>query len=211
MGLPELGAFSGSMHSAGLISWVGIVPGGVRAQHSGDGDSSMESIEPEMIHLVRAARGWLELGDTDEAEAELGRLLPEFRRHPVCLEMYWQIAAARRDWGMAHGFAEEMVRCSPGLVSGWIHRAYAARRMEGGGLEKALAELLPAAKSFPEESMVAYNLACYLTRLGRLEEGWRWYQEAERRGESKVIRRMARQDEDLQELWGRIGAQTGNA
>jgi predicted Zn-dependent protease len=164
----------------------------------------MDPLPPEVFQIVRAARGWLELGDGDEAEAELLRLPADRRQHPIALELHWQIAAKRRDWSMAHALANELVQRHPRLVSGWIHRAYSARRMEGGGLEKALAELLPAATSFPGESMVAYNLACYLTRLGRVEEGWRWYQEAEKRGEAKAVRALARQDDDLRELWDRL-------
>jgi hypothetical protein len=57
--------------------------------------------------------------------------------------------------------------------------------------------------------MVAYNLACYLVRLDRLEEGWRWYVEAEKRGDSATVRKLALDDPDLREIWSRVSAAGG--
>ena len=161
------------------------------------------------LHRLRAAQGWLELGLPAEAELELAGLGEPARRHPAALDLGWAAAAARLDWPRAHVLAEELVRLHPRQVGGWIHRAYAARRMPGGGLDAALAALLPAATAFPGEPMVAYNLACYLVRLQRIEEGWRWYLEAERRGEASGIRELALADEDLREIRERIGKGAG--
>jgi len=158
------------------------------------------------LHRLRAAQGWLELGLPGDAETELAALGESARYHPAALELGWAVAAAQVDWSRAHGLAEDLVRRQPGHVSGWIHRAYAARRMPGGGLDTALAALLPASTAFPKEPMVAYNLACYLVRLGRIEEGWRWYSEAEHRGDAEEIRRLALADDDLREIWPRIAA-----
>jgi tetratricopeptide (TPR) repeat protein len=146
----------------------------------------------------------MELGLPIEAEEELAGLGGEAKKHPAALEIGWAAAAAQAHWDRAFVLGDRLVGLEPTLVSAWIHRAYAARRMPGGGLERALAALLPAANHFPEEPMVAYNLACYLVRLGRIEEGWRWYAEAEVRGDPANIRQQALKDDDLRELWGRI-------
>lgn len=160
--------------------------------------------DPPDLHRLRAAQGWLELGLPREAEEELAGLEESAKDHPAALDIGWAAAAAQAHWERAFVLGERLVARDPALVSAWIHRAYAARRMPGGGLERALAALLPAASQFPEEPMVAYNLACYLIRLGRIEEGWRWYAEAEVRGEAAQIRKQALKDEDLREIWVRI-------
>jgi predicted Zn-dependent protease len=160
--------------------------------------------DPPDLHRLRAAQGWLELGLPREAEDELSGMRESVRDHPAALEIGWAAAAAQAHWERAFVLGDRLVARDPTLVSAWIHRAYAARRMPGGGLERALAALLPAARQFPEEPMVAYNLACYLIRLGRIEEGWRWYAEAEVRGDQALIRKQALKDDDLRELWGRI-------
>jgi hypothetical protein len=160
--------------------------------------------DPPDLHRLRAAQGWLELGLPCEAEQELSGLGDAAKEHPAALEIGWATAAAQARWDHAFVLGDRLVGLDPTMVSAWIHRAYAARRMPGGGLERALAALLPAANHFPEEPMVAYNLACYLIRLGRIEEGWRWYAEAEVRGDPVQIRKQALQDDDLLEIWGRI-------
>lgn len=160
--------------------------------------------DPPDLHRLRAAQGWLELGLPREAEEELAGMVESSKDHPAALDIGWQAAASQRHWAVAFALGDRLVARDPTLVSGWIHRAYAARRMPDGGLERALAALLPAASQFPDEPMVAYNLACYLIRLGRIEEGWRWYAEAEVRGEPAQIRKQALMDDDLLEIWGRI-------
>lgn len=160
--------------------------------------------DPPDLHRLRAAQGWLELGLPREAAEELAQMGDVARDHPAALELGWATAAAQAQWNQAYALGDRLIQRDPTLVSAWIHRAYAARRMTGGGLERALAALLPAASHFPEEPMVAYNLACYLIRLGRIEEGWRWYAESEVRGDPVEMRQQALKDEDLMEVWERI-------
>lgn len=166
----------------------------------------MRPIGPPDLFAVRAAEGWLALGDVGEARAELERVSGENTDHPQVLDVRWQVAAMAGDWRGAHRLAVRMVALHPELVAGWIHRSYAARRMDGGGLEAALGELLPAAERFPEEPMVAFNLACYLAQSGAADEAWRWFVEACRRGDADAVRKAALADEDLRPLWSRIRA-----
>lgn len=161
------------------------------------------------MHRLRAAQGWIELGLPGEATLELDQLTSEGKSHAMTLELRWAIEAAAEAWDRALEQAERQVATNPTLVSGWIHRAYSLRRVQGRGLEAALAALLPAATLFPEESMVAYNLACYLVQLDRVEEGWRWYLEAQTRGDAPTVRKQALADPDLQPIWPRISAEAG--
>jgi hypothetical protein len=54
-------------------------------------------------------------------------------------------------------------------VWAWGHKAYSLRRVNGGGIEKAKVVLEEAAKLFPGDSVIQYNLACYCAQLGQLD------------------------------------------
>jgi Flp pilus assembly protein TadD len=156
------------------------------------------------LHLT-AAEGWLELGNAFEAAAEWDQLSPVAQQHPSALELRWQILARLGDWDCAARVAENLVRAAPDNSAGWLHRAYALRRATDGGLEQAWLALHPAAEKFPEEPVIAYNLACYATQLGRLDEGWEWLlRSLQISKDPQRVRRMALKDADLQLLWPRI-------
>lgn len=161
-------------------------------------------LEPPDSHLVRAAEGWVELGLPGEAEAELARVAPETRAHPQCLHVIWAVHARRQEWSLAHAAAEAIVQTAPGDVNGWVHRAYAARRMEGGGLHAAWDALRPAAERFPDETIVPYNLACYACQMGNLDAARHWLGRAKvvagRHGATAPLALMALADPDLAPL-----------
>ncbi|PAW83091.1 MAG: hypothetical protein B9S33_14245 [Pedosphaera sp. Tous-C6FEB] len=161
-------------------------------------------LEPPDLHLVRAAEGWLELRLPAEAANELAQISTPHQEHPVVLDAHWQLHAACGEWGLAHQFGERLIAAAPQAVSGWIHRAYAARRMEGGGLPSAWDALLPAADRFPDESLIPYNLACYACQLGQLPLARQWLQRAltiaTRLNHRTTLLQMAAQDTDLAPL-----------
>lgn len=165
----------------------------------------MEPLEPFDAHSLSAAEGWLELGNLTEANREWDRLSAEARRHPAALEVRWQLMARIGDWDEAVQVAESLVNRVPDVSVGWLHRAYALRRATYGGLEQAWQSLHPAADRFPEEEIIAYNLACYATQLGRMDDGWEWYLRASQiSSDARRTRRMALLDDDLKPLWDRI-------
>lgn len=165
----------------------------------------MEPLNPPDTHHLSAVEGWLELGNPREAVAEWDRLSPMARHHPAALELRWQILACQQDWDTAVEVADELVTLAPDTPAGWLHRAYALRRASTGGLTQAWDALHPAADHFPEQDIIAYNLACYATQLGRLDEGWEWYLRAlQISSDTRRVRRMALIDRDLEPLWDRI-------
>jgi tetratricopeptide (TPR) repeat protein len=93
----------------------------------------------------------------------------------------------------------------PDDAFGWIHQAYALRRMKGGSVKAAWDALLPAADKFPSQPMIAFNLACYACQLGRLEEAREWLRKAIDLGDEKEIKTRALDDPDLEPLWANIG------
>ena len=47
----------------------------------------MKALEPPDSHYVSAATGWLELGNSREAAAELEAVAPALGRHPAVLQI----------------------------------------------------------------------------------------------------------------------------
>ena len=82
----------------------------------------------------------------------------------------------------------------------WISFAYAVRRTES--VEKAKAILLRAQAVHPKVAMIAFNLACYASVMGRIEEAKERLRHAI--DLDKDIRGLALDDDDLKPLWDRI-------
>ena len=161
-------------------------------------------LEPPDSHLVRAAEGWLELGLPHEADVELSQLSDEAKAHPQALHAGWSVHAHRTEWNLAHAVAESLVQTVPDDATGWVHRAYATRRMNGGGLQAAWDALRPAVELFPDETIIPYNLACYACQLGKSDAASHWLGRAlEIAGKQRVresLKAMALADADLAPL-----------
>ncbi len=161
-------------------------------------------MEPPDSFYFQAALGWLELGRPQDAVAELDRLAAEYQQLSEVLKVRWAAAAALRDWDEALRLAEELLARSPDQAQHWLHRAYALRRARSGGLEQAWEALRPAADKFPNEPIIAYNLACYACQMGRLAEARQWLARALEVGDRTELIQMALRDSDLQPLWEEI-------
>lgn len=165
----------------------------------------MSTLEHPDTHHLSAVLGWLGLGNPGEAYADLQRIRPWARRHPDVLEAAWLVYSRLGNWDLALATAEDLVRAAPDRPTGWIHRAYSIRRVEGGGLDRAWKALHPALEAFPKEPVIPYNLACYAAQMDRLEEAWEWLHRAmESAGDVQSIKLMALDDPDLVSLRLRI-------
>lgn len=156
---------------------------------------------PHCIH-VRAAEGWLELGNLAEANGELEKIPAKLRTHPDVLEVRWQIGARAGQWEACLRLARAMVKRAPEQSSGWIGLAFALHELKM--TQEAWDSLLGVAAKFPQEPTIPYNLACYGAQLGRLWEAERWLKQAFQVGEPKVLKPFALADPDLKPLWERI-------
>jgi tetratricopeptide (TPR) repeat protein len=164
-----------------------------------------QELQPPDSHHLLAAQGWLELGNNSEAGEEIARISPTNLDHPDVLELRWAICAAGQRWEAGLAIAETLLRVAPDRASGWLHRAYALRRVKGGGLERAWEVLRPVYEKFPKAEVVSFNLACYAAQMGRLNEAWEWlHKSMEAAGDVSVIKNMALADTDMQPLWERI-------
>jgi len=164
----------------------------------------MTKLEPPDTHFLSAAIGWIELGDCNEARAELARISPAFQNHPDVLQVNWLIAASEQNWKAALDVARTLIQAQPDRSSGWLHQAYALRRVSDGGLQAAWEALLPAADQFPEEPTIPYNLSCYACQMGWLDDARKWLRRALERGDRSGIKLMALSDPDLKRLWAEI-------
>ena len=169
----------------------------------------IEPIEPPDIFHVSAAVGWLMLGDHIEADEELEKVSTGLRSHPDVLEVRWQICATAEKWKACAEIASAIIRRDPKRLFGWIGRACALRRTGRHGLQAAFDALYPAARRFPSEPAVPFNLSCYACQLGRLGDACTWLQRtfavADRSGRKKRFRLMALDEPDLEPLWRMIG------
>jgi len=166
-----------------------------------------QELQPSDIHHLRAAVGWLELGNPSEAGEDIARISSGGLDHPSVLKVRWHICAASQSWEAAVPVATHLVELCPGEADNWIHRAYSLRRARGHGLSEAWDALMPAVKLFPEEPIIAFNLACYAAQLGRQDEAIDWLRKAmSLSGKPNSIKTMALADKDLESIWDRVRA-----
>jgi hypothetical protein len=164
----------------------------------------VQSLEPPDTHHLDAAIGWLGLGCVTDARMELEQVSGDNQNHAAVLAVRWSISAHERQWSDALQIALVELTLAPDTAAGWLHRAYALRRVQDGGLSQAWEALLPAAKKFPAEPVIAYNLSCYACQLQQLDLARHWLQRAVVAGQKEAIKRMALADADLQPLWPEI-------
>jgi tetratricopeptide (TPR) repeat protein len=167
----------------------------------------MDKLEPPQVHYVSAAIGWLELGNVAEAKAELQRIDSELHQHPQVLELRWLICAEEERWQEGLDIARALLQRAPESPAGWLHQAYALRRVPKGSVKQAWTALLPAFDKFPKEPIICYNLSCYACQMQQLDAARVWFKRAivigGRSGKEK-IKRMALEDSDLEPLWAEI-------
>jgi tetratricopeptide (TPR) repeat protein len=164
----------------------------------------MHKLEPPDTHYLLAAVGWLELGNPAEARAELAQVSPAQQEHPDVLEVRWSLSAEQGRWEEALKVSRSQLRCAPKRSSGWLHQAYALRRVPDGSVQKAWDALLPAFDKFPKELTIPFNLSCYACQMRQLDTARDWLQRAIAIGGKEKIQQMALKDSDLELLWDEI-------
>lgn len=163
-----------------------------------------QPLEPPDSHHLDAAIGWLGLGRAEDAQTELDLISAAQQKHPAVLEARWTICAREKCWAGALEIAQAELAAAPDDCSGWLHRAYALRRIPAGGLPQAWEALLPAAEKFPREPVIAYNLSCYACQLEQPDLARHWLKRAIKVGRKDAIKQMALADDDLKPLWAEI-------
>ena len=146
---------------------------------------------------VLASSGYLELGMFDAAALVLEEIAPGDKNRNEVLGARVNLYMAAKKWDMAAAVASHLVKVEPENEAWWINLAYSVRRSEG--IEQAEAILLRARAIHPKVAMIAFNLACYASVTGRMEEAKERLRHAIEL--DKDIRGLALDDEDLKPLW----------
>jgi tetratricopeptide (TPR) repeat protein len=154
------------------------------------------------IHKLRAAQGWLELGNPLEAKVEWQRIEPAYRSHPDVVEVQCHIYASEKHWEASLKLAELLMELVPERPGAWIAGSIALYRLQRTGDARDL--LARVVDRFPENWVVSYNLACYCAQLGRFDESREWLQKAMALDEAGV-KKVASEDPDLKPLWDKMG------
>ena len=124
------------------------------------------------------------------------------RGHPTVLLAQCEIFFAAKKWTLLLNMTGILLRQLPDLDFIWINRSYALHELKR--TQEALDALLPAAKKFPKQWLIRYNLACYSSQLGQVKEALRLLKQAIRLGGKKEIKTMALEDADFEPLWEEI-------
>lgn len=162
----------------------------------------MRHLEPPHSHHLRAAHGWMELGNVLEAEAELGRLPEEYFGWAEVLSVRWEIQARRRDWVTALLTATTLISAAPEEPDGWIKQSFSLHELKR--THEARDKLLQVESLFPDISIIQYNLACYACQLGDPDEALLRLGKAIEIGGKDQIMASALKDADLKPLWAKI-------
>jgi Flp pilus assembly protein TadD len=155
------------------------------------------SLKSDWQSHVLASSGYLELGMFDDAAMVLEEIAPEDKTRNEVLGARVGIYMAAKKWDMAAAVASHLVKVDPETAGWWISLAYAVRRTEG--VENAEAILLRAQAIHSRVAMIAFNLACYASVAGRMEEAKERLRHAIEL--DKDVRGLALDDEDLKPLW----------
>jgi len=163
----------------------------------------MRSLESPDNFFLDAATGWLMLGNAVESWREFEQIRPEAREHPAVVEFLWHYYAHEKRWLEAVEAAGTLVEACPDEPTAWIHRSFALHELRR--TQEAFDLLLPAAKHFPKETTIPYNLACYTSQLGDLPAARKWFQRVLTLAKSSAgkLQRIsaALEDIDLKPLW----------
>jgi tetratricopeptide (TPR) repeat protein len=166
----------------------------------------MKPLEPPDSHHLRAAQGWLGLGNPLEAAAELNNITPALNAHPDVLEVRWHIFASSKQWDACVEIGMALTKLAPDLPEGWLGRSIALHKLKR--TKEAFDQLIPTAERHPRVWTIPYNLACYCAQLGQLAEAKGWLEKAFATTASsedmKCLNRMALEDPDLEPLRKRI-------
>jgi len=150
-----------------------------------------------VYHQLRAAQGYLELGDPDSAWEELELIPAEDRAHPIVLRMRGYIYRDKGKWMEMAEIARHLTQIETQEPEHWTNRAWAERRHIG--LKTAEETLRLARELFPKEPLIHYNLACYAAQLGRIDDAKALLAAAIKL--DPVFKEMALEDEDLAGIW----------
>jgi predicted Zn-dependent protease len=146
--------------------------------------------------IVRIAEGYSELGMLEDALGELGQLDTEQQERLEVLRMRVDILLRKQDWEDALRLSLRFCAVNPNQPYGYVHAAFCLHEL--GRTSEAKQTLLDGPASLLDEPVYYYNLACYDTVLGNIEQA-KVYLRASFRLD-KSFKAMAKNDPDLKQI-----------
>jgi tetratricopeptide (TPR) repeat protein len=154
---------------------------------------------------LRAAEGWLELGDIVSAIKELNEISAQAQTHFAVLFIRYEIFAKAQEWDEAAELSARLTNLLPDEPAVWICFAYSTRRKRGGGIAQAKQILLEAESKFSGEYQFPFKLACYCSQLNQLEEAENWLDKAMQLN-GKAVQKLVIDNPDLKPLRDSVSA-----
>lgn len=164
----------------------------------------VQSISTTDRHRLRAAAGWLRLGNVAEAYGELTGIAPEQHRHPVVLDLRWHVLAAAGRWRECYRVARHLTVRSPANPKAWLQLAESLNRL--GRTKQAYSLLKRRSVDFSTNAAIHYDLARYACRLDMLDKARCWITAALGLANDHRVTEAARLDTDLFPLWEYMSA-----
>lgn len=161
----------------------------------------MTQLQPPDSHHLRAAEGWLGFQAFDAAAKELESIRPELRNHPQVLEVRWALAANAGRWNEALAISVSLTKLMPEKPEVWIYQGSALAELNRH--DDAHVILLQGHQRFPQDEILAYDLACVCCALGREDEATEWIRQAIAKVGDEIHKR-AMEDPDLKRIHGRL-------
>ena len=146
---------------------------------------------------------YLSTGNPQAASSKLEKISPVFRSHPEVLEMQFKIFQQEKRWRAALDTARKYSQIAPEKVNGWLAQAASMHEMEM--TEPAMDTLIPLVTMFPNEHLIPYDIACFASRLGRLEEAQQWLNRAFNIGGKAKLLKKVLTEPDLEPLRHHLG------
>jgi len=160
----------------------------------------ISEVPQEQAHHLRAAEGWLALGNFIEANQELELVSPEYRTHPDFVMLRLALLRDGDVWKRVLPVAETLVRLLPKDPNCLLLRSQALHKL--GRTAEAYQALATMAEAFGENHEVRYNLARYAAHLGRPDEARSWLEAAfEVASDADKLKLLALEDPGLNALW----------
>jgi tetratricopeptide (TPR) repeat protein len=120
------------------------------------------------VRRLEYTRGYLALGMLREARNELAAIDTEDRLKPEARALRVELSCASKDWRSMARTARGLAEDFPEEAQWWVHWAYALRERQQ--IKEARQIALRGLERHPDEAILHYNLACYLSLLGEFDE-----------------------------------------
>ncbi len=175
----------------------GNIPGSGRLPRQESLRSYWRHLDETQRHYLRAAEGWIGLGDYASANRELKSI--RHALHPDVLKVRWRIYAATRKWKAALGIAESIILFHPADPLGWVYQSSTLHELKR--TVEARDNLLQVVDRFPCSATLHYHLACFECQLGRLGEAKKRLQQAFHLDLAVELKSKSLKDPRLQSIW----------